>query len=63
MEDVLAVLREQPDITHVSMIHSETTSGLINLVGEVGRAVKTLNPHTIFIVDAMSSFGAHEIDL
>lgn len=41
------------------MIHSETTSGLINLVGEVGQAVKEHNPDTIFIVDAMSSFGAH----
>lgn len=40
VEDVRQALIDDSSITHVSMIHSETTSGLINLIGEVGNMVK-----------------------
>lgn len=36
----LLVFLEDVNLTHVSMIHSETTSGLLNPVGEVGRLIK-----------------------
>lgn len=60
--DVENKLKEHPDITHVSMIHSETTSGLINPIEEVAAVVKKFNPNVVFLVDAMSSFGAYRIN-
>jgi 2-aminoethylphosphonate-pyruvate transaminase len=55
-------------VTHVAMIHSETTSGLINPIQEVGQLIKHHNKSVfiifikiVFIVDAMSSFGAYKI--
>ena len=35
-EDVLKMLKEHPDITHVGCIHSETTAGLLNPIKEIG---------------------------
>lgn len=41
------------------MVHSETTSGILNDIQSVGKAVKAAG--RTFIVDAMSSFGGMEI--
>jgi 2-aminoethylphosphonate-pyruvate transaminase len=49
------VLREHPDTTHIALVHSETTTGLLNPAGAVGRLAARLGK--TFIVDAMSSFG------
>ena len=54
-------LKSDPSITHVAVIHCETTTGIINPIEEYGRIVKAHN--CIYIVDAMSSFGAYPIDL
>ncbi len=54
-------LDEHPDITHVACIHSETTTGLFNPVGDVGAVCKSKGK--VFIVDAMSSFGGVEMDM
>ena len=56
-----SVLGEDQKITHVAVVHCETTTGIINPVEVYGRIVKKYN--RIFIVDAMSSFGAYPIDL
>lgn len=53
------ILFQNPDITHVSMVHSETTSGILNDIEAVGNIVKKHN--CTFIVDAMSSFGGVDI--
>ena len=58
---VAMALESDPAITHVAMVHSETTTGLVNPIEEVGRVVR--NAKRSFIVDAMSSFGAIPIDL
>ncbi|RUS72836.1 hypothetical protein EGW08_019401 [Elysia chlorotica] len=47
----------------VAIVHSETSSGVINPVTEVGKIVKENNPDTIFLVDAISSFGAVRLDI
>ena len=60
-EKVRELLEKNPDITHVSVVHSETTSGILNPVFEIGKIVKEFGK--IYIVDAMSSFGGVEIDL
>lgn len=54
-------LEKDPDITHVSMVHGETTSGILNDVQAVGKAVKEKGK--VFIVDAMSTFGGMEIPM
>jgi 2-aminoethylphosphonate-pyruvate transaminase len=54
-------LHADPAITHVAVIHCETTTGMINPIEAYGRIVKAHK--CIYIVDAMSSFGAYPIDL
>jgi 2-aminoethylphosphonate-pyruvate transaminase len=48
-------------ITHVAVVHCETTTGILNPIGEIGAAVSRAG--ATYIVDAMSSFGAIPIDL
>ena len=48
-------------ITHVAIVHCETTTGILNPILEVGRVVKRHS--RVYVVDAMSSFGAMPIDL
>ena len=58
---IAQILEEQPDITHVSMVHSETTSGILNDIKSVARVVK--KKEKTLIIDAMSSFGGVAIDV
>lgn len=58
-EKIGQILKEHPDITHVAMVHSETTSGILNDIASVAKTVKAAG--RIFIVDAMSSFGGVDI--
>ena len=48
-------------ITHVAVVHCETTSGMLNHVEEIGHVVHAVGAS--YIVDAMSSFGAVPIDM
>ena len=59
--DVRQFLAAAPDITHVAVIHCETTTGIVNPIEEIGRAVKDAG--ALYIVDAMSSFGAIPVSL
>jgi 2-aminoethylphosphonate-pyruvate transaminase len=54
-------LAENSAITHVALVHCETTSGLLNPLAEVAAVVA--RQRRAFIVDAMSSFGALPLDL
>lgn len=56
LEKIEDVLKSNPAITHVAVIHCETTTGIINPVEKIGSLVKKYGK--VFIVDAMSSFGA-----
>jgi len=47
--------------THVAVIHCETTTGILNAVEEIGEKVTAAG--AVFIVDAMSSFGAIPLSL
>jgi 2-aminoethylphosphonate-pyruvate transaminase len=55
-----ATLADDPAITHVLVIHCETTTGIINPIARIGPVVKRHG--RVFVVDAMSSFGAVPID-
>ncbi len=59
VEKIAEILEGDDSITHVSMVHSETTSGILNNIEEVTRVVK--NKNCTMIVDAMSSFGGMDI--
>jgi 2-aminoethylphosphonate-pyruvate transaminase len=54
------ILITDKDITHVAMVHCETTTGMLNPVNEVGKLTKAHKK--IYFVDAMSSFGGIPID-
>lgn len=58
--DVEYELTRDPSITYIAMVHSETTSGLVNDIASVGALAKKYNKR--FMVDAMSSFGGIEMD-
>ncbi|BCZ27868.1 2-aminoethylphosphonate--pyruvate transaminase [Claveliimonas bilis] len=58
-EEVKDILEKDPAITHVAMVHSETTSGILNDIASVTKVVKDAGK--TMIVDAMSSFGGVDI--
>ncbi|MEO2045720.1 MAG: 2-aminoethylphosphonate--pyruvate transaminase [Pirellulales bacterium] len=58
---VAEALAADPSITHVSICHCETTSGVMNPVEAVGAVVQAAGKR--YFVDAMSSFGAIPINL
>lgn len=60
-ERVAEFLKADPSVTHVAMVHSETTTGILNDIASVGAVCKEYGK--TFIVDAMSSFGGIEIDM
>ena len=58
---VRETLAADSNITHVAIVHCETTTGILNPLYDVGAVVK--EAARTFIVDAMSSFGAIPINL
>jgi 2-aminoethylphosphonate-pyruvate transaminase len=59
-EDVDRALAANPGITHVALVHCETSAGILNPLQAVADVVARHGRS--LIVDAMSSFGALEID-
>ena len=60
-QSVRQLLAAGPPVTHVAIVHLETTTGLLNPIDEIARIVQ--DNACGFIVDAMSSFGGVPIDL
>jgi 2-aminoethylphosphonate-pyruvate transaminase len=54
-------LAEDPAVTHVAVVHCETTTGLLNPIDSIGRVAKQY--HKTYVVDAMSSFAGIPIDI
>jgi len=61
LEKLETTLKADRAITHVAVVHSETTTGMLNPIAEIGKIVKRHGK--IFIVDAMSSFGGIPMDI
>jgi 2-aminoethylphosphonate-pyruvate transaminase len=55
------LLAEDLSISHVAVVHCETTSGIINPVANIARVVARAGRK--LMIDAMSSFGAIPLDL
>lgn len=59
-EDVDRLLAADPSVTHVALIHCETSTGILNPLPEIAQVIKRHGKR--LIIDAMSSFGALPID-
>jgi 2-aminoethylphosphonate-pyruvate transaminase len=57
---VEAILEATPAITHVFVVHCETTSGILNPIAEIGALARKY--HKSYLIDAMSAFGALALD-
>ena len=56
-----ALLNDVPSVTHVAMVHCETTTGILNPVSDIAALCRKKGK--IFILDAMSSFGGIPMDI
>jgi 2-aminoethylphosphonate-pyruvate transaminase len=54
-------LASSSGLTHVAVVHCETTTGILNPIEDIGESVRGAG--LVYIVDAMSSFGAIPTDL
>lgn len=59
--EVEKILAAHPEITHIAMVHSETTTGILNDIQTIGNLAFAKGKS--FIVDAMSSFGGVDIPM
>jgi 2-aminoethylphosphonate-pyruvate transaminase len=59
--DVEAALRARPDLSHVAVVHHETTTGLLNPVMDVARVAARSGRRVI--IDTMSSLFGEPLDL
>jgi len=55
------VIKSNSDISHLAVIHNETTTGLLNDIESIGKLTK--NYGVDLILDAMSSYAALPIDM
>ena len=53
-------LEAEPGISHVAVVHCETTSGILNPIAEVAEVVARLGRR--LLIDSMSAFGALPLD-
>jgi 2-aminoethylphosphonate-pyruvate transaminase len=60
LQDVDRLLSTDRSITHVALIHCETSTGILNPLSEIANVVSTHGKS--LIIDAMSSFAAIAID-
>jgi 2-aminoethylphosphonate-pyruvate transaminase len=54
-------LSKNPSITHVALVHGETTTGMLNPLQEIAATVKAAG--RVIIVDAMCTFGGVPVDV
>lgn len=59
-DDIGTLLENDTDITHVLAVHCETTSGILNPIEAIADVCK--QHKRSLIIDAMSAFGAIELD-
>lgn len=61
IEKIISILESSNDFTHLAVVHCETTTGILNPIAEIGNLARSYG--LVYIIDAMSSFGAIPIDL
>ncbi|VBB69652.1 2-aminoethylphosphonate:pyruvate aminotransferase [invertebrate metagenome] len=58
-KDVELLLMSKPDITHVAMVHCETTTGIINPIKDIAQIV--YRHGRLLLLDSISAFGALDV--
>ncbi|MFQ5421286.1 MAG: aminotransferase class V-fold PLP-dependent enzyme, partial [Anaerolineae bacterium] len=61
LKEIDDALAQDTAVTHVGVVHCETTTGIINQVEAIGEIVRRNG--RVYFVDAMSSFGAIPLNL
>lgn len=61
LDHIEQLLQQDQNITHIAMVHCETTTGILNPIEQVGELAKCYNKR--YLVDAMSSFGGIPMDI
>lgn len=61
LEKIEEIIQCDNEITHIMMVHCETTTGILNDIKSVGEIAHKYSK--VFMVDAMSSFGGIDIDI
>jgi len=56
-----AVKTHRPEV--VTVVHNETSTGMMNPVRDIAAAVREANPDTLVLVDAVSSFSGAKIEV
>ena len=60
-DEIRTILQIDPEITHIVMVHCETTTGILNPLEMISRISEEYSK--TLIIDAMSSFGGVEINM
>ena len=61
IKQLAQILQQDTDITHIVMVHCETTTGILNPLEPVCQLAKDMGK--TLVIDAMSSFGGIEIEV
>lgn len=61
LNEIENLLKKESSISHIAIVHCETTSGIFNPIESIGILAKKYGK--VYFVDAMSSFGAVPIDI
>jgi len=60
LDDIEEIIKQNTDLTHICIIHCETTTGMMNPIAEVGSLAEKYG--LIYIIDSMSAFGGVDFD-
>lgn len=60
-QEVIDAIADDPEISHVIVVHCETSSGILNPIKEISDAVVASGRK--LLIDSMSAFGAIELDI
>lgn len=61
LNEIELLLKDNTDITHIMLVHHETTTGMLEPLREIGKLAKKYDK--LIIVDGVSSIGAHQFSL
>ena len=61
VEEIERIFKSDKDITHIAMVHCETTTGILNPIRDIAKLCVQYDK--TFILDAMSSFGGIQINV
>jgi aspartate aminotransferase-like enzyme len=60
-DDVISILKKNPGIKSVFIVHNETSTGVISNIKEISKEIKKLDSNILVIIDAVSSLGGADI--